>query len=123
MRRLGFTLIELLVVLAVVALMLSIALPRYMTVVDRAKDTALVESLRVMRTSMDRFKADRGRWPQSIDELVASRYLAAIPVDPLTASDTTWNVISSTDDDGSGISDIKSGAPGADRDGKAYSSY
>ena len=37
MRRRGFTLIELLVVMAIIATILSVALPRYFGSVERAK--------------------------------------------------------------------------------------
>jgi prepilin-type N-terminal cleavage/methylation domain-containing protein len=45
----GFTLIELLVVMAVIALLMTVALPRYFHSVDRAKEAVLKEDLAQMR--------------------------------------------------------------------------
>jgi len=84
----GFTLIELLVVLAILGLLLSLAAPKYVRSVDNAKETVLAENLRTTREAIDRFHADRGRYPASLDELVARRYLRSLPVDPLIDSAT-----------------------------------
>ena len=119
----GFTLVELLVVLAIVALLLSIALPRFFTSLDKSKETALAENLRVLRICIDKFHADKGKWPKALDELVESKYLRAIPLDPLTESANSWQVVSPQDLDQTGIADVKSGAPGTDKQGKAYVMY
>jgi general secretion pathway protein G len=123
-RRLGsgFTLVELLVVLTIVALLLSIALPRYFSSVERAKETALAENLRVMRIALDRFRADRGRWPKTLEELVAQRYLPAIPFDPVADRRDAWIVVAPTNSDEDGVADVFSGASGANSDGQAYRS-
>ncbi len=82
-RGLGFTLIELLVVLSIVALLLTIVTPRYMGSIDHAKEVALKENLKVMRLSIDRFHGDKGRYPESLEQLVEKKYLKAIPMDPI----------------------------------------
>jgi general secretion pathway protein G len=122
MRRSGFTLIELLVVLAIVATLLTIALPRYFGSLERSKEVALQENLNVVRSVIDKFLADRGRYPNSLDELVELKYLKAIPVDPITESAQTWITVTSSDSELRGIADIKSGASGATREGKSYDS-
>lgn len=122
-RRGGFTLIELLVVLAIVALLLTIVTPRYMNSVERAKEVALKENLKVMRTSIDRFQGDKGRYPASLEELVKERYLRAIPPDPVTESVAGWIVVPSDDPEVEGISDVKSGAQGQAMDGSAYTQW
>ncbi|MFT3819936.1 MAG: prepilin-type N-terminal cleavage/methylation domain-containing protein [Rubrivivax sp.] len=90
MRRRGFTLIELLVVMSIIALLLSIALPRYFSSLDRAREATLKQSLAVMRDAIDKFHADRGRYPDELAELERERYLRAVPVDPMTDSSATW---------------------------------
>ena len=45
----GFTLIELLVVLAILALLLTLAVPRYFRSIDHSKETVLRENLRITR--------------------------------------------------------------------------
>jgi general secretion pathway protein G len=120
--RHGFTLIEVLMVLAVVALLLSIALPRYFGALDKSKDVALQESLKVLRISLDRFFADKGRHAETLDELVEHKYLRAVPVDPVTESSASWVLISSPDSNERGVVDVKSGASGVAVDGRAYGS-
>ena len=90
LRRRGFTLIELIVVMAIVALLVSIAAPRYFASVERARENSLRSSLAVMRHAIDQFAADRGRYPLTIDELVEQRYLRAVPEDPLTGRRDSW---------------------------------
>lgn len=86
----AFTLIELLVVLAIVAVLLTIAVPRYFSSVDRAKETVLVENLRTTRDAIDKFFSDTGRYPNALDELVQRSYLRTVPHDPVTDSADTW---------------------------------
>jgi prepilin-type N-terminal cleavage/methylation domain-containing protein len=89
----GFTLIELLVVLAILALLMTIAAPRYIDHVERARETALRTDLKVMREAIDKFDGDQGRLPAKLDELVERRYLKEIPVDPITYKRDTWVVV------------------------------
>ncbi|AOX99680.1 type II secretion system protein G [Jeongeupia sp. USM3] len=122
-RRTGFTLIEMLVVLAIVALLLTIALPRYFGSLDRSKDVALQENLQVLRVTLDKYYADKGNYPDTLEALVEQKYLRAVPTDPVTESTTTWVLISSTDPDVQGIVDVKSGAIGQTKDGRQYESF
>lgn len=120
--RRGFTLIEMLVVMAIVGLMLTIALPRYFGSLDKSKDVALRENLQVLRTTIDKFYADKGRYPETLDELVEQRYLRAVPVDPVTGTRESWVLVNSPEADTAGVADIRSGAQGQDRDGVPYES-
>jgi len=117
-RRKGFTLIELLVVLAIVAMLLSLAAPRYFKSVDHAKHTLLVDNLRQTREIIDKFYGDTGRYPESLDELVDKAYLKSAPVDPVTGSATTWILVSPRVGLPGKVFNIRSGAPGADRFGR-----
>lgn len=119
----GFTLIEMLVVMAVVALLLTIALPRYFGALEKSRDVALQENLKVIRLSLDQFFADRGRYPDTLDELVEQKYLSAVPLDPLTESRQSWVLVTGKEEGLSGIADVKSGAPGQSKDGRTYSDY
>lgn len=121
--RLGFTLIELLVTLAIIALLLSIAAPRYFGGIENAKETVLRQNLNQTRDAIDKFLADKGRYPDSIDDLVTSKYLRSIPLDPITDSKTTWVTVPPPPPQQGGLYDIKSGAPGNARDGSLYSSW
>jgi general secretion pathway protein G len=119
----GFTLIELLVVMAIVALLLSIAVPRYFGSLAKSKDIALRENLKVLRVTLDRFYADKGRYPEALEDLVEQKYLRGVPVDPVTESARTWILVAAPDGERQGIVDVKSGAPGASTDGQPYASF
>ena len=113
MRR-GFTLIELLVVMAIIATLLSIATPRYFTLLERAREAALRETLFVVRDAIDKFHADSGRYPAELDELVTRRYLRKFPVDPVSDSADGWSLVPAPGET-AGVSDLKSGAGGEDK--------
>lgn len=120
MRQAGFTLIELLIVLAVIALMLTLAMPQYFHSIDTSKEKILAENLHVTRDAIDKFYGDVGRYPDSLDELVDRHYLRSLPLDPITDSATTWTIVPPDEQFPGKVYDIKSGAPGTDRDGKPY---
>ena len=119
----GFTLIELLVVLGIIALLLTLAVPRYFPTVDAAKETILADNLRNMRDVIDQFYADRGRYPDSLEQLVDKKYLRSLPVDPITDSNASWILVPPEDATKGAIYSIRSGAPGNSRSGKPYSEW
>lgn len=116
----GFTLLEMLVVMSLIGLLLTLAVPRYFGSIQRSKEAVLVHNLQAMRTAIDRFHADKGRLPDSLDELVDRRYLRNVPVDPLTESDTTWVVVPPEQADEGLVFDVHSGAAGNDSAGVPY---
>src|SRR5438874_247666 len=112
-RRLsGFTLIELLVALTILGLLLSIAVPRYFGSVSRAEEAVLKENLYVLRDAMDKYYGDTGRYPDSLDDLVAKKYLRGVPTDPITQSTLTWVLVPAADPREGAVFDVKSGANG-----------
>ena len=120
----GFTLIELMVVLTVLALLLTIAAPRYFQHIEHAKEATLKQDLAVMRDAIDKFHGDKGRYPDSLDELVSSRYIRNVPADPMTDSTSTWRVIPPTDTEAKGaVYDVKSGAEGKAAEGSPYGEW
>jgi general secretion pathway protein G len=119
-RERAFTLIELLVVLAIVALLLSLAVPRYFHSIAVSKEQVLAENLRIARDAIDKFYGDTGRYPESLGELVDRRYLRALPVDPVTGSVSTWVIVAPDPEFKGGVYDLRSGAPGATLDGHAF---
>ncbi|MES2356528.1 MAG: prepilin-type N-terminal cleavage/methylation domain-containing protein [Pseudomonadota bacterium] len=116
----GFTLIELLVVMAIIATLLTLAAPRYIGNVDKAKEAVLHENLASLRDVLDKHYADTGKYPMTLDELVTHKYLRKIPVDPLTDSNRTWIVVPPEDLQKGGVFDVHSGALGRARDGTAF---
>ncbi|GAA6133197.1 prepilin-type N-terminal cleavage/methylation domain-containing protein [Halopseudomonas sabulinigri] len=118
----GFTMIELMVVLAVVALLLTLVAPRYFHQEELAKEQALQYNLQMLRKTLDDYKADKGKYPRSLQELVTTRYIRVIPPDPLTGSADSWLLI--PEEHGKqGIYDIKSAARGVASDGSRYADW
>jgi general secretion pathway protein G len=102
----GFTLIELLVVFSLLALLLSLAAPRYLSVVDQSREKVRMQNLTTLRDALDKFRADQGRYPDELSELVAKQYLRALPVDPVSGSQD-WVPLSHPAGLESGVYDIE----------------
>jgi general secretion pathway protein G len=122
-RRSGFTLIELLVVLAIVASLLTLAVPRYLNQLEASKDAVLRDNLHTTRQVIDKFYGDVGRYPESLAELVEKNYLRALPVDPITESSTTWQIVGVPNGYKGAVYDIKSGAASRSKSGQAYGDW
>lgn len=92
--RRGFTLIELMIVLTIVGILASISAPNYQWGLVRAREAVLREDLYMMRSTIDQYYADQGKYPDTLEELVANKnkYLREIPKDPFTKSNETWVV-------------------------------
>ena len=123
MVRKGFTLIELLLVLAVIATLLTIAVPRYWASLDRSKEAVLKENLYQMRDAIGKYYGDKGKYPDSLEALASDKYLHKIPLDPITESATTWIPVPPPDPQKTGVYDVRSGAPGKGLDGTDFSTW
>lgn len=102
----GFTLIELVVVMAIIGLLLTIALPQYFHSIERGKSQVQLQNISVIRDAIDKYYGDNGQYPDTLDELVAKRYLRSVPVDPVSGS-TAWTVVASPDTTKSGVYDVE----------------
>ena len=122
-RQKGFTLLELMVVMAIIATLMTIALPRYFNSLEASKETTLHQSLSAMREALDHYYGDTGRYPDSIEQLVEMRYLRNAPLDPITERNDQWVLIAPPDGVAGGVAGIKSGATGRARDGSQYSEW
>lgn len=116
----GFTLIELLVVMAIIALLLSMAAPRYANSVEKSKEAVLRQNLSLTREVLDKYYGDNGKYPDSLDTLVSRKYLRALPFDPITDSNATWLIVAPEGENKGAVFDVRSGAPGNARDGTPY---
>ncbi|MBC3873836.1 type II secretion system protein [Undibacterium flavidum] len=119
----GFTLIELLVVMVVIAMLLSLSVPRYFGNVDKAKESVLRQNLAHMRDAIDKYFGDTGRYPESLEDIVTKKYLRKIPTDPITERTDSWVIVSPEKKELGNIFDVKSGARGRARDGSEYVSW
>jgi len=106
--------------MAVVALLLTLALPRYFQSIDVSKEAILVENLRVARDAIDKFYGDTGRYPESLEELVEKKYLRSLPYDPIAEAADRWTITPPPDDMKGNVYDLRSGAEGTARSGKPY---
>ncbi len=119
----GFTLIELLVVMVLISLLLSIAIPTYFGHVDKAKETVLRQDLAQMRDAIDKYAGDFGRYPDSLEEMAARRYIRKVPVDPITERADSWQLVAPERNDMGKVFDVRSGAQGRAKDGSDYASW
>jgi len=107
-------------VLAVVGTLLTLALPRYFSSIDKSKEAVLKENLYQMREAISRYHADKGKYPESLEALAADKYLRKVPLDPVTESAATWIVVAPEDPQKGGVWDVRSGALGKGLDGTEY---
>lgn len=127
-REQGFTLIELIVVMMIIAILTAIAVPRFTAAIQNAREAALKEDLHVMRDAIDAYTMDKGKAPQSLDDLVQNGYLKKIPEDPMTHATDTWvtdqsDAMYSLDQSEPGIDDVHSGSEETGSNGQAYSTW
>ena len=123
-RRKGFTLLELLVVMAIIATLLTIAVPRYFRSLERSREAVLRQDLVALRESIDRFYGDTGKYPPTLGVLVEKHYLRSIPVDPIARASDKWVVVNNSEDpEDDGIKDVKSGAEGMAENGVPYAEW
>ena len=110
----------------ILIILLSVALPTYYRSVQHAKETVLKENLWQVRKAIDQYASDKGKYPQSLEELVEGKYLREMPIDPMTDK-AEWQPVMGEDplspDDAEALKDVKSQAEGQDSEGKAYSEY
>lgn len=124
----GFTLIELMIVMAIIGILATLAVPSYVSAMRHAREAVLRDDLQVMRTAIQSYTMDKEKAPQSLQDLVQSGYLRAIPVDPMTHSNTTWVTDSSSAmfslyQTEPGIDNVHSGSDEVGSNGKPYSSW
>jgi general secretion pathway protein G len=127
-REDGFTLIELLVVVAIIGIIVTVASGQYQRSIRKAQEAVLREDLYIMRTAINQYFSDKGKYPADLRALVDDSYLKAIPADPITRSSETWVTELSVQDDKDisqepGIADVKSGAQGQGQDGSSFADW
>jgi general secretion pathway protein G len=124
----GFTLIELLIVMSLITVLASISLIAYRDSLQRGREAVLKENLFRMREAIDQYHADRGKYPETLEDLVSAGYMRRVPVDPITQSETTWEIVQAEPDPNSftvepGVYDVRSGSEGVALDGTRYNEW
>ncbi|MGD0014937.1 MAG: prepilin-type N-terminal cleavage/methylation domain-containing protein [Bryobacteraceae bacterium] len=127
--RLGFTLIELMIVLTIITILVSIAVPMYQKAVLRARESLLRSNLFTLRSVIDEYAYDKQKAPQTLQELVTEGYLREVPLDPITGSNSSWQLImedaaTTVNQAEPGIFDVRSGSDKASPlDGTPYADW
>jgi general secretion pathway protein G len=124
----GFTLIELLVVMSLIVVLATISMVMYANSVQRGREAVLKENLFRMRDAIDQYYADKGKYPETLEDLVSAGYLRRVPVDPITDSAETWQLVQAEPDPNDltaepGVYDVKSGSEGTALDGSKYADW
>ena len=127
-RRLGFTLVELMIVMAIIAVLMSVAIPIYSRSIVRSKEAVLKNNLFTMRTVIDEYTYDKQKAPQTLNDLVSDGYLRQVPVDPITGTADSWKIImedagNTVNQSQPGIFDVRSGSDKTSLEGTPYSEW
>jgi len=126
LRNAGFTLLELMIVISIIIILAAITLPQYQKTITHTRETVLRDDLRKMRSLIDQFAADKGRLPQSIDEIATEGYMREVPTDPFTGQ-KDWNITTGEDPNSlegqSGVTDVHSASAEVSTEGTPYNEW
>ncbi|NOZ13384.1 MAG: prepilin-type N-terminal cleavage/methylation domain-containing protein [Acidobacteria bacterium] len=124
----GFTVIELMVVLTIIGILSAIGVNYHRKAIIQTKEAVLKEDLFQMRDAIEQYYADKSKYPQDLQTLVDEGYLRKIPVDPITKSADTWELVyeQPVDNDPDyevGVDDVRSGSEKRALDGTTYNEW
>ena len=117
----GFTLLELLLIVTIVGILATMAVPSYRQSAVKAREAVLMRDLFTIRDLLDQHRADKGKYPAALKDLVASGYLRAVPADPFTRSTSTWQEIAEATE--GGVWDVHSGSDLVGTTGTPYNQW
>ena len=122
----GFTLLELMIVISIIIILASITLPQYQKTIMHTRETVLRDDLRKMRSLIDQFAADKGRLPQSLEEIASEGYMREVPTDPFTGQ-KDWAVTTGEDPNSlngeQGVTDVHSNSTDTSTEGTTYNEW
>jgi general secretion pathway protein G len=114
------------IVISILVILALIAMATYNKTVQAAKESTLRSDLYTMRKMIDQYAADKGKLPQSLDDLKSAGYIHDIPIDPMTEQ-TDWQT-EMGEDPGStageqGIINVRSSSGDQASDGTRYNEW
>src|SRR5881398_1690343 len=122
----GFTLLELMIVISIIIILVSVALPQFQKTIMHARETVLRDDLHKMRELIDQYAADKGKLPQSLDDLISAGYMREVPKDPIT-DNKDWNIVTGDDpystEGGTGVTDVHSSSSEVSTESTPYSEW
>ncbi len=126
----GFTLVEVLIVMTIIGILLSIVIPQYKNSVIKAKEAVLKENLYQLRDAISKYYKDKNKYPTTLEDLVSSRYLRIVPVDPFS-NKSDWELVRNEPvdfedlslEESEGIIDVKSKSKNPRKEGDDYSNW
>jgi general secretion pathway protein G len=127
-RRCGFSFIELMVVVSITLILICLSVPKLTQTMTRSKESVLKNNLYTLRTVIQHYCFDKGKCPQTVDDLVSEGYLKAVPTDPMNGNSTKWNTVKeeasqSVNQEEPGIIDIHSASDKTSLSGTPYSEW
>jgi general secretion pathway protein G len=116
------------VVMALIVVLAGIAMASYRNSVTLAQEAVLREDLFRMRDAIDQYYADKNKYPSTLEALVSDGYLRAVPEDPFTRSNATWQEVPAEPDANSvssepGVYNVRSGSDKTSMQGTPYSEW
>lgn len=117
----GFTLLELMCIVTIVGILVTLAVPSYQQSVVKAREAVLMRDLFTVRDLLDQHRADKGKYPDSFNDLAKVGYLRAVPMDPFTRSTSTWQEI--YEETEGGVFDVHSGSDLVGTNGVPYNQW
>ena len=124
----GFTLIEMMVAISIIVILLAVAMPIYSHSITRAKEQNLRKNLQTLNHLIYQYAQDKQKSPQSLSDLVSSKYIDKIP-DDITGSNT-WvtepaegTIMSVYQTEDTGIIGVHRGSSATATDGTPYAKW
>jgi len=84
------------IVISIIIILAAVALPQYQKTIMHARETVLKDDLFRIRMLIDQYAADKGKLPQSLEDLVSEHYMREIPTDPIT-DQKEWSLVTVDD--------------------------
>ena len=107
-------------VLVLVATLVGLFVPSYVTTPRQARELSLQYDLKAMRAIIRQYTLDLQKRPQSLNDLVKAGYIGQMPTDPMTRRSDTWALEWSNNPEMPGIVNIRSGSTARSSNGSMY---